>query len=246
MNKVQEPRRVLVSGASRGIGAAIARELAALGFSVALNFRQSAEKAEALRREIESAGGSAQLLPFDVSDRVAAAAALEADLRERGPFWGAVLNAGITEDGPFAGLSGQAWDRVLGTNLDSFYNLLRPLVMPMVGLRDGGRIVVISSVTGLLGRAGQTNYAAAKAGLIAAARSLALELAKRRITVNTVAPGFVRTDMLAGLDEQQLCAEVPLKRFADPEEVAALVGFLFGPRAGYITGQTLAIDGGLS
>jgi 3-oxoacyl-[acyl-carrier protein] reductase len=116
----------------------------------------------------------------------------------------------------------------------------------MVGLRDGGRIVVISSVTGLLGRAGQTNYAAAKAGLIAAARSLALELAKRRITVNTVAPGFVRTDMLAGLDEQQLSAEVPLKRFADPEEVAALVGFLFGPKASYITGQTLAIDGGLS
>lgn len=246
MSTASVPRRVLISGASRGIGAAIARELAREGFSVALNFRHSAERAEALQRELEAAGGRASLLPFDVSDRNAASLALEADLAERGPFWGAVLNAGITEDGPFAGLSGQAWDRVLTTNLDSFYNLLRPLVLPMVGLRDGGRIVVISSVTGLLGRAGQTNYAAAKAGLIAAARSLALELAKRRITVNTVAPGFVRTDMLAGLDERELAAEVPLKRFAEPEEVAALVGFLFGPRAGYITGQTLAIDGGLS
>lgn len=240
------PRRVLVSGASRGIGAAIARELAQQGFSVALNFRSNAERAEALRREIEAAGGQASLLPFDVSDRGAAAQALEADLAERGPFWGAVLNAGIAEDGPFAGLSGQAWDRVLSTNLDSFYNLLRPLVLPMVGLRDGGRIVVISSVTGLLGRAGQTNYAAAKAGLIAAARSLALELAKRKITVNTVAPGFIQTDMLAGLDEKEIAAEVPLKRFGQPEEVAALVGFLFQPRAAYITGQTLAIDGGLS
>ena len=246
MSTASVPRRVLISGASRGIGAAIARELAREGFSVALNFRHSAERAEALQREIEAAGGRASLLPFDVSDRNAASLALEAELAERGPFWGAVLNAGITEDGPFAGLSGQAWDRVLTTNLDSFYNLLRPLVLPMVGLRDGGRIVVISSVTGLLGRAGQTNYAAAKAGLIAAARSLALELAQRRITVNTVAPGFVRTDMLAGLDERELAAEVPLKRFAEPEEVAALVGFLFGPRAGYITGQTLAIDGGLS
>lgn len=241
-----EPRRVLVSGASRGIGAAIARELAQQGFSVALNFRNNAERAEALRLEIERAGGRASLLPFDVSDRSAAAQALEADLAERGPFWGAVLNAGIAEDGPFAGLSGQAWDRVLSTNLDSFYNVLRPLVLPMVGLRDGGRIVVISSVTGLLGRAGQTNYAAAKAGLIAAARSLALELAKRKITVNTVAPGFIQTDMLAGLDEKEIAAEVPLKRFGQPEEVAALVGFLFQTRAAYITGQTLAIDGGLS
>jgi 3-oxoacyl-[acyl-carrier protein] reductase len=246
MSSTQPKRRVLVTGASRGIGAAIAQELAQAGYWVALNFKQNQERAASLAGEIEAAGGRASLLPFDVSDRAQAAAHLEADMAANGPFWGAVLNAGITRDGPLAGLAPEAWDSVLSTNLDSFYNVLRPLVMPMVGLREGGRIVLLSSVTGLRGRAGQTNYAAAKAGLIAAGRSLALELAKRKITVNSVVPGFIQTDMLAGLDEKEIANEIPLKRFGQPQEVAALVAFLFGERAAYITGQALAIDGGLS
>jgi 3-oxoacyl-[acyl-carrier protein] reductase len=246
MNSSPPIRRVLVTGASRGIGAAIAKELAQAGFAVVINYLNSEARAAALAGEIEAAGGRASLLPFDVSDRAQVSARLEADIAQHGAYWGVVLNAGITQDGPFAGLAAEAWDRVLSTNLDSFYNVLRPLVMPMVGLRDGGRVVLLSSVTGVRGRAGQTNYAAAKAGLIAAGRSLALELAKRKITVNTVAPGFIQTDMLAGLDEKEIAAEVPLKRFGQPEEVAALVGFLFQAKAAYITGQTFAVDGGLS
>ncbi len=238
-------RRVLVTGASRGIGRAVALELAALGFQVAINFRSGAEAAESLRAEIEAADGRADLLPFDVSDRAACASALEAYTAEHGAFWGVVLNAGITQDGPFAGLSGEAWDRVIGTNLGSFYNVLRPLLMPMVGLRDGGRVVVMSSVTARMGNPGQVNYGAAKAGLEGAVRSLALELARRRIAVNAIAPGFIETDMLAGLERETLTGQVPMRRLGRPEEVAALTGFLFGERAGYITGQTFAIDGGL-
>lgn len=240
------PRRVLVTGASRGIGRAIALELASAGFEVALNFRSRLADAETLAVDIAAAGGRATLLPFDVSDRAAAAAALEADVAQRGAFWGVVLNAGITRDAPLAGMAPEAWDEVLSTNLGGFYNVLRPLVLPMVGLRDGGRIVVLSSVTGLVGNAGQVNYGASKAGLIGAVRSLALELARRRIAVNAVAPGFIATDMVAELPQEELEKRIPMRRLGQPEEVAALVRFLFDERAGYVTGQTLAIDGGMS
>jgi 3-oxoacyl-[acyl-carrier protein] reductase len=241
----ERTRRVLVTGASRGIGRAVALELGAAGFHLALNFRSGADAAGEVQRAIGEAGGSAELLPFDVADRDAAASALEADIAERGPFWGVVLNAGITRDGPFAGLSAEAWDGVLGTNLGSFFNVLRPLLMPMVGLRDGGRVVVMSSVTARVGNPGQVNYGAAKAGLEGAVRSLALELARRRITVNAIAPGFIETDMLAGLERESLEARVPMRRLGRPDEVAALAAYLFGERAGYVTGQTFAIDGGL-
>jgi 3-oxoacyl-[acyl-carrier protein] reductase len=185
------------------------------------------------------------LAAFDVADRAATVVALEAEVEAHGPFWGVVLNAGITADAPLASMKPEAWERVLSTNLDSFYNVLRPLVMPMVRARDGGRIVAISSVSGITGNRGQANYAASKAGLIGAAKSLAQELAKRQITVNCVAPGFIETDMLAGLPDE-IRDTIPLGRLGRPEEVAALVLYLCSDAAAYVTGQTIAIDGGLT
>ena len=238
-------RRVLVTGASRGIGRAIASALAADGYDVGINYRQSEAAAHSLATEISAIGRGAVVLGFDVADRVACAEALAADIAANGAYYGAVHGAGIHADAAFPGMAPEAWDRVLRTNLDGFYNVLHPLVMPMVRARDGGRIVTISSLAGIAGNRGQTNYSASKAGLIGATKSLALELAKRRITVNCVAPGWIETDMLADADLEALAAMVPLRRIGTTEDVAAAVSFLFSPGASYITSQVLSVNGGL-
>lgn len=239
------PRRVLVTGASRGIGRAIALALARDGFDLALGYLNSKAAAEELGAEIERLGRRASPLRFDVADRDACAEVLAADLEAAGAYWGAVLNAGVNDDAPFPALSDEAWDRVLRTNLDGFYNVLHPLVMPMIRLRSGGRVVTVSSLAGIVGNRGQTNYAASKAGIIAATRSLAQELAKRHITVNCVAPGWIATEMLAGADPEALAAAVPLRRLGTPEDVAATVSFLFSEGASYITSQVISVNGGL-
>ena len=237
--------RVLVTGASRGIGRAIAVELARAGFDVAINYKQNEAAAAEALAAVEEAGGRAALLRFDVADRALCREVLEKTITAQGPFWGAVCNAGITADAPFPGLKPEGWDAVLRTNLDGFYNVLHPVVMPMVRARRGGRIVTLSSVAGIAGNRGQTNYSAAKAGIIGATKSLALELAKRKITVNSVAPGFIETDMLSGLPSEELAKLVPMQRLGQPEDVAATVAFLFSEGASYITGQVISVNGGM-
>jgi 3-oxoacyl-[acyl-carrier protein] reductase len=241
----RDRRRVLVTGASRGIGRAIAMALARDGFELSINYLRSKAEAESAATEIESLGQRATVLCFDVADREACEQAIAADIEANGPYWGAVCNAGIHSDAPFPGLSGEAWDRVIRTNLDGFYNTLHPLVMPMVRDRRGGRIVSITSVAGLAGNRGQVNYSASKAGLVGATKSLAQELAKRKITVNCVAPGWIETDMLEGADVDTLAGMVPLKRLGTPEDVASAVAFLMSSGASYITGQVLSVNGGI-
>jgi 3-oxoacyl-[acyl-carrier protein] reductase len=240
------PQRILITGASRGIGRSIALELAGPGRHLTLNYRSSHEAAAGVLAGVEERGGQGKLLPFDVARREEATGALEAELQEHGPFWGVVCNAGIAQDGPFPLLTGEQWDAVIHTNLDSFYNVLQPLVMPMVRAKAGGRIVTMSSVSGVAGNQGQVNYSAAKAGIIGATRALSKELAKRQITVNAVAPGLIETDMTADLPLDEMKRFIPMRRLGTPEEVASTVAFLFSEGAAYITGQVISVNGGLA
>jgi len=238
-------RSVIITGSSRGIGEAIARQLAADGFICALHCRSGRAEAQAVLADIEAAGGRGRILQFDVSDREATKQAIEADIEANGPYYGAVCNAGITADNAFPSMTGEDWDSVLRTNLDGFYNVAHTLVMPMVRARKGGRIVTLSSVSGLMGNRGQVNYSAAKAGIIGATKALAVELAKRKITVNCVAPGLIDTTMIDEHVHQEAMKMVPMRRMGQPEEVASLVSYLMSDGASYITRQVISVNGGM-
>lgn len=238
-------KSVLVTGSSRGIGKAVALRLARDGFDVVVHCRSQRDEAEAVARRIAEMGRGARVLQFDIGDRAAAAAALEADIAEHGCYYGVVCNAGVARDNAFPAMSGEDWDVVLRTNLDGFYNVVNPLVMPMVQRRKPGRIVTMASVSGLVGNRGQVNYSAAKAGIIGATKALAIELAKRAITVNCVAPGLVDTEMVSDEVREEALKMIPMRRLGTPEEVAGLVAFLMSDEAAYITRQVISVNGGL-
>jgi 3-oxoacyl-[acyl-carrier protein] reductase len=237
-------RGALITGASRGIGAAIARTLASQGHYVVINYRANEEAAKSVLSGIQEVGGSGELLQFDVRDSTAVSTGLQSLLDKDLNIDVLVNNAGVSADGAFPTIGPSQWDDVIRTTLDGFYNVTRMLVMPMVRRRFG-RIINISSLSGLVGNRGQVNYSAAKAGLIGATRSLAKEMAKRKITVNAVAPGLIDTDMVSELPIDELVQHIPMRRLGAPQEVADLVAFLASERASYITGQIVGIDGGL-
>lgn len=238
-------KRVLVTGSSRGIGRAIAIHLASSGFAVTVHCRNRAEEANEVAGIIRNKGGEAAVLQFDVRERQTTRAALETDVGTNGPYYGVVVNAGVTRDNTFPALSDEDWDVVIDTSLNGFFNVVHPLIMPMVRAKQGGRIVVLSSVSGVMGNRGQVNYSAAKAGLIGASKALAVELASRRITVNCVAPGLIATDMTADAPVDEALKLIPMGRFGKVEEVAATVAFLFSDAAAYVTRQVIGVNGGI-
>ncbi|OCG18190.1 3-ketoacyl-ACP reductase FabG2 [Gilliamella sp. WF3-4] len=240
-------RTILVTGASKGIGKAIAYKLSQDGFAIAIHYHNDKQGAIDTKKAIEQLGGSARLIQFDVSNREQCQQIIEADIELYGAYYGVVNNAGIIRDGAFPALTEDDWNSVIHTDLDSFYNVLHPCIMPMIRLRSGGRIIIISSVSGLVGNRGQVNYSAAKAGLIGASKALALELAKRKITVNCIAPGLIDTGIL-DMDPialQEAMKMIPLKRMGHVEEVAGLTSYLMSDIAGYVTRQVISINGGM-
>lgn len=236
---------VLVTGSSRGIGRAIAIRLAASGYTVVLHCRSGLEQAQAVQQQITQQGGKSRILQFDIADRAQCKEVLTADIEQYGAYYGVVCNAGIIRDAAFPAMTGSEWDEVIHTNLDSFYNVLNPLIMPMVRRRQPGRIVTLASVSGLIGNRGQANYSAAKAGIIAATKSLAVELAKRKITVNCVAPGLIDTDMGGEAPSEEILKIIPARRAGKVEEVAGLVNYLVSSEAAYITRQVISVNGGM-
>ncbi|MBN9683534.1 MULTISPECIES: 3-oxoacyl-ACP reductase FabG [unclassified Corallococcus] len=238
-------KTVLVTGSSRGIGRAIALRLARDGYDVVVHCRSKREEADAVAAQVREAGRESRVLQFDVADRAGTQAALLADVEAHGCYYGVVCNAGIARDNAFPAMTAEEWDGVIHTNLDAFYNVLNPLTMPMVRRRKPGRIVTLSSVSGLMGNRGQVNYSAAKAGIIGATKALAVELAKRDITVNCVAPGLIDTEMVPPEVLEEALKIIPARRMGKPEEVAAAVAFLMAEDAAYITRQVISVNGGM-
>lgn len=239
-------KRVLITGASRGIGRAIASLLSSEHYQLVLHGRS---KSQALEESVEqvyrNSGQQPAVLCFDVSNRDECEREILTDIENNGFFYGVVCNAGLTADNIFPAMRPDQWDNVLRTNLDSFYNVLHPLIMPMIQGRKGGRIVTLSSISGISGNRGQVNYSASKAGIIGASKALSQELAKRNITVNCIAPGLIETDMTADLPKEQILPHIPMRRLGKPEEVAAAVKFFLSDQASYITGQVLSVNGGM-
>jgi len=242
---MNEEKKVLVTGASRGIGRAIALAVSDAGYRVTAHYNKGKEAAEALQKEILQKGGKVELIQFDVSNRDECQEKLEKWSEENGAFWGIICNAGISADDSFPGMSGEYWDSVLRTNLDSFYNVLHPLMMPICRKKKG-RIITISSVSGIIGNRGQVNYSAAKAGIIGATKALATELASRSITVNCIAPGIIETEMIRNVPLDMVLPSIPMGRIGKPEEVASLTVFLLSESASYITRQVISVNGGMA
>ena len=238
-------KTVFISGSSRGIGKAIALRLAADGYDIVLHCRQGRSDAEAVAAQIREQGRAVRVLQFDVADRALASTTLLADIETHGCYYGVVCNAGIARDNAFPAMSGEDWDAVIHTNLDAFYNVLHPLIMPLVRRKQPGRIVTLASVSGLMGNRGQVNYSAAKAGIMGASKALAVELASRAITVNCVAPGLIDTEMVEPHVLEEALKLIPAKRMGRPEEVAAVVSFLMREEAAYITRQVISVNGGM-
>lgn len=238
-------KEVLITGSSRGIGKACAIYLAKNGFDIVLHCNKNISKAEEVLTEIKEIGVNGRILQFDIKDRQACREAISSDITTHGCYYGTVLNAGIAKDNVFPIMEDEEWDDVINTNLGGFYNILKPIVMAMIEDRIKGRIIAMSSISGLKGNRGQVNYSASKAGIIGAVKALSLELAKRKITVNAVAPGIIDTDMIQDIPQDEVKKLIPMKRFGKPEEVASLVNYLMSEDAGYITGQVISVNGGL-
>ncbi len=238
-------RRVLVTGASKGIGKATAIMLAQHNFDIIVHFNSDKEGANDTVEQIKTSGSNAHALSFDISNREACKKVITAEIEKNGAFYGIVNNAGVNQDVVFPSMTGEHWDHVIHTNLHGFYNVIQPCIMPMIQARSGGRIVTLSSVSGITGNRGQVNYSAAKAGIIGATKALAAELAKRKITVNCVAPGLVDTDMIAGIELDRIIKNIPARRVAQADEVAGLINYLMSDIAGYVTRQVISINGGL-